>query len=179
MLKSPVTFSPFLNVLFQVGSLKCIFVLCIMIDWNGLDKRAHRSQWDLCLAPESLQDRQNEVGEAQTLQHSRDPEPGPGHWNKQHKHRYYLIYHILYVYNSLTCRQDISDDLRNQGSFYWFVLQGSDGQREVKQSCEIQMWKCQECGKLIKDSQLSLGLDGLRWIGLAAAWEIDGNLHIS
>lgn len=39
--------------------------------------------------------------------------------------------------------------------------------------------RCQECGKLIKDSQLSLGLHKLGRIGLACGWEIDGNLHIS
>lgn len=33
------------------------------------------------MTPESLQEGQNKVGEAQTLQHSRDPQPGAGHYN--------------------------------------------------------------------------------------------------
>lgn len=60
-----------------------------MTDESELDRAAHRSQWDFFLAPESLQERQNKVGEAQTLQHSREPQPGPGHWktvnNSQHE----------------------------------------------------------------------------------------------
>lgn len=52
-----------------------------MTDETELDRAAHLLQWDFFLAPESLQERQSKVGEGQTLQHSRDPQPGPGHCN--------------------------------------------------------------------------------------------------
>lgn len=52
-----------------------------MTDESELDRATHHSQWDFFLAPEILQERQNKVGEGQTLQHSRDPQPRPGHCN--------------------------------------------------------------------------------------------------
>lgn len=52
----------------------------VTTDESEHDRTAHRSQGDFFLAPESLQQRQNKVGEAQALQNSRDPQPGPGHW---------------------------------------------------------------------------------------------------
>lgn len=71
-------------VVFKCAASDCTLLMSISVERLTKGKLtwiAHRSLWDLFLAPESLQERQNKVGEAQTLQHSGDPEPGPGHWD--------------------------------------------------------------------------------------------------
>ena len=61
-----------------------------------------------------------------------------------------------------------------------YFLQEDDGQQtHWEMVSAFRIWTCQERGKLIKDSQLSLCLHKLGRIGLAFGREIDGNLHIS
>lgn len=89
----------------------------LMTDESELDRATHLFQWDFFRVPESLEKRQSKVGEGQTLQHSRDPQPGPGHCNTVkttlHKASPVLRYPMIhndecatqtrYRYNSLSC----------------------------------------------------------------------------